>query len=110
MVEVIGVKFRADGRIYSFSPAGKKFKTGEFVIVTTSRGTECGEVASEVNHFEKSGIKVLKHGVPSKQHMADEIKQAINGLIQLAVYYGVEVELEASIDRSLEKMKAEGLL
>ena len=23
---------------------------------------ECGEVASEVNHFEKSGIKSLKHG------------------------------------------------
>ena len=36
---------------------------------------ECGEVASEVNHFEKSGIKTLKHGEPSKQHLADEIKQ-----------------------------------
>ena len=23
---------------------------------------ECGEVASEVNHFEKSGIKTQKHG------------------------------------------------
>lgn len=71
---------------------------------------ECGEVASEVNHFEKSGIKVLKHGKPSKQHLADEIKQAINGLVQLAVYYGIEEELEASIDRSLAKMKEEGLL
>lgn len=50
MVEIIGVKFRSDGRIYSFSPAGKKFNVGEYVIVTTSRGTECGEVASE-NHF-----------------------------------------------------------
>lgn len=50
MVEIIGVKFRSDGRIYSFSPAGKKFSVGEYVIVTTSRGTECGEVASE-NHF-----------------------------------------------------------
>ena len=49
MVEVIGVKFRSDGRIYSFSPAGKRFRVGEYVIVTTSRGTECGEVASE-NH------------------------------------------------------------
>ena len=71
---------------------------------------ECGEVASEVNHFEKSGIKALKHGEPSKQHMADEIKQAVNALVQLAVYYNVEDELEASIDRSLEKMKKEGLL
>ncbi len=71
---------------------------------------ECGEVASEVNHFEKSGIKAQKHGEPSKQHMADEIKQAINVLIQLVVYYNVEDELEFSIERSLNKMKNEGLL
>ncbi|MBO5968949.1 MAG: hypothetical protein J6S14_10680 [Clostridia bacterium] len=71
---------------------------------------ECGEVASEVNHFEKSGIKSLKHGEPSKQHLADEIKQAINALVQLAVYYNVEAELEASIDRSLSKMRDENLL
>ncbi len=71
---------------------------------------ECGEVASEVNHFEKSGIKAQKHGEPSKQHMADEIKQAVSALMQLAIYYHVEDELEISIDRSLEKMKNEGLL
>ena len=71
---------------------------------------ECGEVASEINHFENSEIKMQKHGEPSKQHMADEIKQAVNALIQLAVYYNVEEELEASIDRSLKKMQDEGLL
>lgn len=71
---------------------------------------ECGEVASEVNHFENSGIKTLKHGEPSKQHLADEIKQAINALIQLAMYYNVEDELKISIDRSIDKMKSEGLL
>jgi len=35
---------------------------------------ECEEVASEVNHFEDSGIKKLKHGEPSKETMAGEIK------------------------------------
>ena len=78
--------------------------------ITTRILEECGEVASEVNHFEKSGIKSLKHGEPSKQHLADEIKQAINALVQLAVYYNVETELEESIDRSLAKMKNENLL
>lgn len=78
--------------------------------ITTRILEECGEVASEVNHFERSGIKAQKHGEPSKQHLADEIKQAVNTLIQLAVYYNVEPELESSIARSLEKMKAEGLL
>lgn len=71
---------------------------------------ECGEVASEVNHFENSGIKVQKHGEPLKQHMADEIKQGINALVQLAVYYKVENELEQSIERSLDTMKSEGLI
>ena len=78
--------------------------------ITTRVLEECGEVASEVNHFEKSGIKSLKHGEPSKQHLADEIKQAINALVQLAVYYNVETELEESIDRSIAKMKDENLL
>ena len=78
--------------------------------ITTRLLEECGEVASEVNHFEKSGIKSLKHGKPSKQHLADEIKQAVNALMQLAVYYNVENELEKSIDISLEKMKNENLI
>ena len=68
---------------------------------------ECGEVASEINHFENSGIKMQKHGAPSKKHMADEIKQAINALIQLVQYYGVENELELSICESLERIEAE---
>ncbi len=56
MVEVIGVKFRSDGRIYSFSPNGQKFSVGSYVIVTTSRGTECGEVASENHNVPDSQI------------------------------------------------------
>lgn len=68
---------------------------------------ECGEVASEVNHFERTGIKTQKHGEPSRNHMADEIKQALNALIQLVQYYGIESELEQSIDRSLEIIKNE---
>ena len=36
--------------------------------ITTRLLEECGEVASAVNHFERSGIKTLKHGEPFKQH------------------------------------------
>ena len=46
MVEIIGVKFRSDGRIYSFDPQNKKYNIGDYVIVTTSRGTEICEVVS----------------------------------------------------------------
>lgn len=66
---------------------------------------ECGEVASEVNHFESSGVKRIKHGEPSKEALAGEIKQAINALIQLAQYYEVEQELLDSIDASIQRRK-----
>lgn len=56
MVEIIGVKFRTDGRIYSFDPAGRKYTAGEYVIVNTSRGLECGEVASENHNVPDSSI------------------------------------------------------
>jgi len=66
---------------------------------------ECGEVAAEVNHFERSGVKVEKKGEPQKEALAGEIKQAINALIQLAQYYDVEQELIDSIDASIERRK-----
>lgn len=44
MTEIIGVRFRSAGKVYYFSPKGEKLKTGDRVIVETSRGVECGEV------------------------------------------------------------------
>ena len=71
---------------------------------------ECGEVASEVNLWEDTGIKRQKHGEPTKEKLAGEIKQALVALIQIAAYYEVENELDESINNSLEKMQNEGLL
>lgn len=89
----------------------KRFPNGvnPFQMVTRLL-EECGEVASEVNHFEDSGIKRLKHGEPSKQALADEIRQAMVALMQIAVYYSVQEELEKSIDNSLQRMKDENLI
>ena len=71
---------------------------------------ECGEVAGEVNLWEDSGIKRQKRGEPRKEDLAGEIKQAMAALMQIAVYYKVEDELERSINGSLELMKKEGLI
>jgi len=49
MVEIVGVKFRDDGRVYSFGVGENKFKVGDKVIVETSRGIEYGEIVNE-NH------------------------------------------------------------
>lgn len=70
---------------------------------------EYGEVASEVNHFEDSGVKRLKHGEPSKAALAYEIKQAMVALMEIVVYYSVEEELEKSIEDSLKRMQSEKL-
>ena len=71
---------------------------------------ECGEVASEVNLWESSGIKRQKRGEPRKEDLANEIKQAMAALMQIAVYYKVEDELEVSMDELLRRMKEEGLI
>ena len=71
---------------------------------------ECGEIASEINLWEDSGIKRQKHGDPKKEDIANEIRQAMVELVKIARCYHVEDELEASIQNSLERSKAEGLI
>ena len=56
MTEVIGVRFKSVGKIYHFSPAGKKVNAGDYVIVETARGVECGEVALGVKSIEDSEV------------------------------------------------------
>ena len=45
MAEIIGVRFRNTKKVYYFDPTGKNVKEGQFVIVETVRGVECGECA-----------------------------------------------------------------
>ena len=71
---------------------------------------ECGEVAGEVNHWENTGIKRQKHGEPEKDKLANEIRQALSALIQIAAYYNIEDELDKSIEESLKRIKSEGLI
>ena len=56
MVEVIGVRFKETGKIYYFDPNEKEAKKGEYVIVETVRGIECGEVAMENRMVEDDTI------------------------------------------------------
>ena len=43
-MKIIGVRFKSVGKIYYFDPASEDIKSGDKVIVETSRGVECGEV------------------------------------------------------------------
>lgn len=71
---------------------------------------ECGELAKDVNHFEGTGIKRQKYGEPDKNHLAKEVMDVLRGALQVAIYYGVERELESHIENSCQRLKQEGHL
>lgn len=43
-MEIIGVRFRKAGKIYFFDPGEDILEKGEYVIVETARGLECGQI------------------------------------------------------------------
>ena len=44
MTKIIGVRFRAAGKVYYFDPKNMEIKRGQHVIVETARGIEYGNV------------------------------------------------------------------
>lgn len=56
MAEVVGVRFKEVGKVYYFDPNGIECKKGDTVIVETSRGVECGEIAMENKQVEDDQI------------------------------------------------------
>lgn len=61
MAQVVGVRFREVGKVYYFDPVDDKFEKGDYVIVETVRGIECGEIALENSEVDDSQIvKPLK--------------------------------------------------
>lgn len=71
---------------------------------------EGGELAQMVNHFEGTGIKAEKYGAPDKKKLAKEVMDLLRCGLQVAIYYGLERELEEKINESHEKMRLEGLI
>jgi NTP pyrophosphatase (non-canonical NTP hydrolase) len=69
---------------------------------------ECGELAQEVNHFEGSGIKRQKYGEPDKTHLAHELMQVLRCAYEIAIYYGIEPELDVELEQAYQRLKAEG--
>ncbi len=61
MATVVGVRFKTVGKVYYFDPAGEDYPLGSRVIVESSRGIECGEVAMKSREVpDDSVVKPLK--------------------------------------------------
>ncbi len=87
MAEIIGVKFKIAGKIYYFSPNGLKLKPGDKVIVETTRGIECGEVAME-----------------TKEISEEEINSPLKGVIRMATLQDLK-DIEAKEEKEKEAFK-----
>ncbi|PWM38639.1 MAG: stage 0 sporulation protein [Clostridiales bacterium] len=44
MINIVGVRFKENGKTYYFDPRGLELAQGDYCVVETARGTECGEV------------------------------------------------------------------
>ena len=74
MANIIGVRFRNSGKIYYFDPAAFTFKKGDYAVVETSRGLECGEVTNGNRTLDDSEItKPLKSVI--RPATAEDIKR-----------------------------------
>lgn len=80
MTEIISVKFKENGRAYSFDPAGITAEIGESVIVETQNGTEMGTVSAANHEVDNDAIvkplrKVLRKATENDLARRDENKR-----------------------------------
>ncbi len=73
MAEVVGIRFKDNGKVYYFDPDGKALSKGEKAIVETARGIECGTVSAPNHNVNEAEIihplkKVLR--VANKNDLA----------------------------------------
>lgn len=71
---------------------------------------ECGELSAEVQLWEDEGVKREKHGAPDPRRLAKEVMDVMRAALAVAEYYGVEAELEAVIQSSIDGAVRSGLL
>ena len=111
-IEVIGVRFKEVGKVYYFDPEGEKFSIGDRVIVETSRGTECGEVAADNRLVDEEKVvmplkKVLRFATAEDlKHVEDNNvleKQAFDKCLVKIAEHGLDmklVDVEYTFDNS----------
>ncbi len=87
----------------------KRFPDGNSAFQRVSRlAEECGELASAVNHREKMGIKHQKHGEATDEHLVKEIQDVLRAALGIARHYGVERQLEQSVEDFYKAYQTEG--
>lgn len=88
-----------------------KYPTGNDPFkISTRLLEEAGELAKEVNHHERTGIKIQKYGEPNQKTMAKEMRDVLQTVLSLTIHYNLKEELEDEITKTFEKFKADGFI
>lgn len=102
MMDVIGVRFRENGKIYFFDPVKFDVQVGEHVIVETARGVEYGKVVlgrREIDEKKMSSpIKPIIRIAEAKDHKKfednkEKNKKAYNICLEKIAKHGLEMKL-----------------
>lgn len=102
MADIVGVRFKAVGKIYYFDPLELDIKTGDSVIVETARGTEIGTVVfgrrsvddNEVVKPLKSIIRIAdKHDIAIKEANEEKEKEAFEICLEKIRRHGLAMKL-----------------
>ncbi len=112
MVSVAGVRFKQNGKVYYFDPAGFELKKGDKVIVETSRGLELGDIVNEPMDLGEAEVsKTLKpiirmaeeKDIKQAEKNKEKEKQAYDICIEKIEKHGLDmklVEVEYTFDGS----------
>ncbi len=112
MAKVVGIRFKQVGKIYYFDPDGREYNEGDFAIVETARGVECGEVAlSNREVADESIVKPLKaiirkateEDLKKVEENREKEKKAFDICLQKIKNHGLDmklVEVEYTFDNS----------
>jgi NTP pyrophosphatase (non-canonical NTP hydrolase) len=71
---------------------------------------ECGDVAALVNQCEQMGGKAKKKGFPNKPKFARELQSVMTAALHLAMYYGIQPDLEEAIEEAYQRVVTDGLV
>lgn len=102
MATIIGVRFKNMGKVYYFDPAGNTFQKGDYAVVETARGLECGEVAlancemddKELGKPLKSVVRVASEAdVTRMKENAEKEKSAMKVCAEKIAAHGLEMKL-----------------
>lgn len=112
MAEIIGVRFKEVGKVYYFDSQQKEYQVGTKVIVETSRGVECGDVAlgnkiipdEEIVSPLKTVIRVANEAdLKTLQENREKEKEAFNICLEKIANHNLDMKLvdaEYTFDRS----------